>query len=41
LRAELKEQRTRAAQGRVQGEVATGEIKDSTIEQLKTLGYLQ
>lgn len=41
LRAELKEQRTRAAQGRVQGEAATGEIKDSTIEQLKTLGYLQ
>jgi arylsulfatase A-like enzyme len=41
LRAELQAQRTQAAQGRVQGEVVTGEIKDSTIEQLKTLGYLQ
>jgi len=41
LKGELGETLRLALDGRVQGEVVRGQIKDSTIEQLKTLGYLQ
>jgi arylsulfatase A-like enzyme len=41
LKGELGETLRFALDGRVQGEVVRGQIKDSTIEQLKTLGYLQ
>jgi arylsulfatase A-like enzyme len=41
LKGELGETLRFALDGRVKGEVAQGQIKDSTIEQLKTLGYLQ
>lgn len=41
LKGELGETLRFALDGRVEGEVVRGQIKDSTIEQLKTLGYLQ
>jgi hypothetical protein len=41
LKGELGEAVRFALDGRVEGEVVRGQIKDSTIEQLKTLGYLQ
>ncbi len=41
LKGELGETVRFALDGRVHSEVVRGQIKDSTIEQLKTLGYLQ
>jgi arylsulfatase A-like enzyme len=41
LKGELGDTLRFALDGRVQGDVVRGQIKDSTIEQLKTLGYLQ
>jgi arylsulfatase A-like enzyme len=41
LSSELNEARTYALDGRIQPESARGQLKDSTVEHLKSLGYLQ
>jgi arylsulfatase A-like enzyme len=41
LESDLKEAHQFALGGRIQSDTARGQLKDSTVEQLKTLGYLQ